>query len=57
MNLLDTVGIIFVLSDGEYYQLTYEARVDTFQLPRRLMAQALRELADEFDADAEKVGD
>ena len=57
MAFESTCGVIFVKCDGDRYELSYESRTDVVQLGRRTMAQALRELADAFDAQADLVGD
>lgn len=53
----DVIGVVWIALDGKNISITHQTRDDAVQLPRRSMANALRMLADAFDAEADEVGD
>ena len=58
VGYVDVCGVILVRSvEGERYVLEYHGLDGAIPLTRRIMAHALRQLADRFDAQADEVGD
>lgn len=55
MNMANLMGVVFICFDGRRYELTYDPRVETIQMERRDLADALRAMADLFDQQADEM--